>query len=87
MQRRRLATPGHDEQHPMTIAFEPPMPLLRIFSVEKAFYVDFLGFRMEWEQRFEDGRRSIASSEEAPSSSTSRSIMATRRPGRPLCCG
>ena len=32
------------------------IPLLRIFSEEqaKAFYVDFLGFVVEWEHRFED---------------------------------
>ena len=32
------------------------IPILRIFSVEKAkeFYVDFLGFSMDWEHRFGD---------------------------------
>jgi hypothetical protein len=32
------------------------IPLLRIFSVEKAkeFYIGFLGFRVDWEHRFED---------------------------------
>jgi uncharacterized glyoxalase superfamily protein PhnB len=32
------------------------IPLLRIFSVEKAkeFYVGFLGFQVEWEHRFDD---------------------------------
>jgi catechol 2,3-dioxygenase-like lactoylglutathione lyase family enzyme len=32
------------------------IPILRIFSEEKAkeFYVDFLGFRIEWEHRFGD---------------------------------
>ena len=32
-------------------------PILRIFAVEKAkeFYVDFLGFTLDWEHRFEDG--------------------------------
>ena len=31
------------------------IPLLRIFDVAKAreFYVDFLGFRVDWEHRFE----------------------------------
>ena len=40
----------------MTIAFEPPIPVLRIFSIEKAreFYVDFLGFFVGFEHRFED---------------------------------
>jgi len=32
------------------------IPLLRIFSVEKAkeFYIDFLGFQVDWEHRFDD---------------------------------
>ncbi|HSV46153.1 MAG TPA: glyoxalase superfamily protein [Ramlibacter sp.] len=34
-----------------------PIPILRIFSEAKAreFYVDFLGFQVDWEHRFEDG--------------------------------
>jgi predicted enzyme related to lactoylglutathione lyase len=33
------------------------IPILRIFSVDKAkeFYLEFLGFRWEWEHRFEPG--------------------------------
>ncbi|OQP84948.1 glyoxalase/bleomycin resistance/extradiol dioxygenase family protein [Rhizobium rhizosphaerae] len=33
------------------------IPILRIFSVEKAmaFYLDFLGFALDWEHRFEPG--------------------------------
>jgi hypothetical protein len=33
------------------------IPILRIFDVVKAkeFYRDFLGFRIDWEHRFEDG--------------------------------
>jgi hypothetical protein len=32
------------------------IPILRIFSVEKAreFYIDFLGFHWDWEHRFEE---------------------------------
>jgi catechol 2,3-dioxygenase-like lactoylglutathione lyase family enzyme len=39
----------------MTIEFQPAIPILRIFSEEKAreFYLDFLGFRLDWEHRFE----------------------------------
>lgn len=39
----------------MTIAFEQIIPILRIFDVAKAkeFYVDFLGFAIDWEHRFE----------------------------------
>lgn len=40
---------------PMTLS--PAIPILRIFSVDKAreFYLDFLGFRLDWEHRFEPG--------------------------------
>jgi catechol 2,3-dioxygenase-like lactoylglutathione lyase family enzyme len=36
--------------------FKSATPILRIFSVDKAkeFYVDFLGFRIDWEHRFGD---------------------------------
>jgi len=36
--------------------FKTAIPILRIFSVEKAkeFYVGFLGFSIEWEHRFGD---------------------------------
>lgn len=36
--------------------FDPPVPILRIFDDAKAreFYVDFLGFRIDWEHRFAD---------------------------------
>lgn len=39
-----------------TILFSSTIPILRIFSVEKAmeFYVDFLGFTIDWEHRFGD---------------------------------
>lgn len=35
----------------------PAIPLIRIFSEAKAkeFYVDFLGFSLDWEHRFEPG--------------------------------
>lgn len=37
------------------VAFEAPIPVLRMFDVERsmAFYVDFLGFKVDWEHRFE----------------------------------
>jgi catechol 2,3-dioxygenase-like lactoylglutathione lyase family enzyme len=39
----------------MSVTFNPPIPIFRIFSVEKAreFYLDFLGFTLDWEHRFE----------------------------------
>jgi len=40
----------------MSISFERVIPILRIFSVEKAkeFYVGFLGCAVDWEHRFGD---------------------------------
>jgi catechol 2,3-dioxygenase-like lactoylglutathione lyase family enzyme len=39
----------------MAIEFQRAVPVFRIFSLEKAreFYLDFLGFKVEWEHRFE----------------------------------
>ena len=39
----------------MPVAFERTIPILRIFDVAKAreFYVDYLGFTVDWEHRFE----------------------------------
>jgi len=36
------------------IGFEQTVPILRIFSVDKAkeFYLEFLGFTLDWEHRF-----------------------------------
>ena len=41
----------------MPIVFNPAIPIFRIFSEEKAreFYLEFLGFRLDWEHRFEPG--------------------------------
>lgn len=38
------------------VGFDETIPILRIFSVEKAreFYLDFLGFSLDWEHRFGD---------------------------------
>lgn len=38
-----------------SVNLRPAIPILRIFSVDKAkeFYVDFLGFEIQWEHRFE----------------------------------
>lgn len=38
------------------IAFEPAVPIVRIFDVPKAheFYLGFLGFGVDWEHRFGD---------------------------------
>jgi len=38
------------------ITFEAPIPILRMFSVEKAkeFYLSYLGFNWDWEHRFDD---------------------------------
>lgn len=39
------------------IHFSPANPILRIFDEQKAreFYIDFLGFTIDWEHRFADG--------------------------------
>ncbi|MBZ9657009.1 glyoxalase superfamily protein [Phyllobacterium lublinensis] len=41
---------------PEAISFGPANPILRIFDVTKAkeFYLDFLGFTLDWEHRFGD---------------------------------
>lgn len=41
----------------MTPHFAAVVPVLRIFSIDKAreFYLDWLGFKVDWEHRFEDG--------------------------------
>lgn len=38
----------------MAVTFEAPIPLLRIFDIPKAreFYLDYLGFSVDWEHRF-----------------------------------
>ena len=41
----------------MTVQFQRVVPIFRIFSLEKAreFYLDFLGFKIDWEHRFDPG--------------------------------
>ncbi|TWT15029.1 glyoxalase superfamily protein [Reyranella sp. CPCC 100927] len=38
----------------MSAVLHPAIPILRIFDVDKAkeFYLDFLGFALDWEHRF-----------------------------------
>ncbi len=40
----------------MSFRAERVIPILRIFSIEKAreFYLDYLGFHLDWEHRFDD---------------------------------
>jgi hypothetical protein len=40
----------------MDIAFQQVIPVLRIFSVDKAhdFYVNYLGFSVDWQHQFDD---------------------------------
>jgi catechol 2,3-dioxygenase-like lactoylglutathione lyase family enzyme len=40
----------------MSIEFDRVKPIFRIFSIDKAkeFYVDFLGFNIDWEHRFDE---------------------------------
>lgn len=39
----------------MAITFAKTIPVLRMFSIEKAreFYIGYLGFQVDWEHRFE----------------------------------
>jgi ribosomal-protein-alanine N-acetyltransferase len=39
----------------MCVEFRQSIPIFRMFSVEKAreFYIDYLGFQVDWEHRFE----------------------------------
>lgn len=39
----------------MSVELLPSIPILRIFDIAKmrAFYLDYLGFRVDWEHRFE----------------------------------
>lgn len=41
----------------VTVRLNPGIPIIRIFDLAKAkeFYLDFLGFSVEWEHRFEPG--------------------------------
>jgi uncharacterized glyoxalase superfamily protein PhnB len=43
--------------NPRDMKFESATPILRIFDEDKAkaFYLDFLGFKVDWEHRFEPG--------------------------------
>ena len=47
---------AHDTSHP-GVTFDKPIPILRMFDETKAreFYLDFLGFSVEFEHRFEPG--------------------------------
>ncbi|MEQ4208465.1 glyoxalase superfamily protein [Actinopolymorpha sp. B9G3] len=47
---------GDTNQENAGLRLTPAIPILRIFSEEKAkeFYVDFLGCTVDWEHRFED---------------------------------
>ena len=40
----------------MTISFTGVTPILRMFDIAKAdeFYLDYLGFKVDWEHRFHD---------------------------------
>lgn len=37
----------------MSFTVSPTIPILRIFSVAKEFYCDFLEFTIDWEHRFD----------------------------------
>lgn len=45
-----------ENNRPTSVTFSRVVPILRIFDVAKArhFYVDYLGFTVDWEHRFGD---------------------------------
>lgn len=45
----------HRDNTPSSVTFDKPIPILRMFDETKAreFYLDFLGFDVEFEHRFE----------------------------------
>lgn len=44
------------DKPPKPISFAQAIPIVRMFDIAKAreFYVDFLGFQVDWEHRFAD---------------------------------
>jgi hypothetical protein len=69
--------------------FRDAIPILRIFSVEKAkeFYVDFLGFTIDWEHRFDDNAPLYAQVSRAGLKLHLASITAMRVPDRRCSSG
>ena len=59
------------------MGFGKTKPILRIFDEEKAkeFYINFLGFRVDWEHRFEEGLPLICKSQRMTASFIYQSIM------------
>ena len=49
-----MSSTAHDNTPP-SVTFDSPIPILRMFDETKAreFYLDFLGFSVEFEHRFE----------------------------------
>ena len=68
----------------MAVEFQRVVPILRIFGIEKAkeFYVDYLGFKIDWEHRYEEICRFTCRCRAATWCYTSASITATAAPVR-----
>jgi catechol 2,3-dioxygenase-like lactoylglutathione lyase family enzyme len=66
------------------MGFGKTTPILRIFDEAKAreFYVDFLGFRVDWDTVSKRGYRYTCKSQRMTASSIYRSIMETVVPVR-----
>lgn len=73
----------------MAVSFDKTIPILRIFDLPKAkeFYVDFLGFAVDWEHHFDDHSPPTCSYRGETSSCTSASITAIAAPARRSSCG
>lgn len=52
----RIDAAGETPVTDVAIAIQPPIPIFRIFAIDKAmeFYCEFLGFTLDWEHRFAD---------------------------------
>ena len=66
--------------------FHAPVPILRSFDEGKAreFYIDWLGFEVDWSIASSPARRSTCRCRAAAAYSTSASTTATARPGRAI---
>ncbi|MCR9221542.1 MAG: VOC family protein [Alphaproteobacteria bacterium] len=51
-----MSEPAASDPDKGAVVFHRTIPILRIFDEEKAraFYLDFLGFTLDWEHRFEE---------------------------------
>ncbi len=70
----------------MALAFRKTIPILRIFDVEKAkeFYLDYLGFSVDWGHHFEDTSQRTSRFPETDWRCICPSITGIAAPARPF---